>query len=60
MKITIEIETGNAAFEDNGIMDEIEKIFSDILQNWHVINRPYSCSLQDSNGNTIGKVEVSE
>lgn len=59
MKITIEFDTENAAFEDNptqevnGLLKQASAIVADILTD----NRcRYTVKLRDSNGNTVGTV----
>lgn len=67
MKVKIEIECDNAAFDEDPqgefgyILDQAkEKI--DAPELFHAIQagdaRPFSNSLRDTNGNTVGKIEV--
>ena len=51
MKISIEIECNNAAFEENGLAAELSMIFSKIVD-----KAQYDAFLvlRDSNGNAVG------
>jgi hypothetical protein len=56
MKIIISFSDENSAFEDNGI-EEYRRIMQQVM------TRVYNCEtgeyrLQDSNGNTVGKVKI--
>ena len=56
MTITIKIDTGNAAFEDNK-EEEVKRI----LTHWmatDTITESGSIRLRDYNGNTVGSVTV--
>ena len=62
MKVRIEFETDNAAFEDD-FDGEVAFVFERARA--HTLEtlthgRPTEHPLRDSNGNTIGKVEVTE
>lgn len=68
MKVVIEIECDNAAFEDD-FGAELSHILSTVpLRVLHQRHRPgsacdateWSDKLLDSNGNTVGKVEVTD
>ena len=53
MKITIEINMDNAAFEDEG---EVKRILNDMTRKMDDIVRPGDGgNLRDINGNTVGK-----
>ena len=56
MKLKIEINMDNAAFEDNP-EDEIRSILDDIYP--EVMNRR-KVKLRDSNGNTVGHYKITE
>jgi len=61
MKITIEINMDNAAFEDNP--DEVPNILTRIGNAWRFGGAGYSDfdrPIMDSNGNKVGKVQVTE
>lgn len=63
MKIIIEIETGNAAFEDMGIEAEVGWILQDLSRriNDGLTNAPLAgVKVRDSNGNTVGSVRIEE
>ena len=51
MKISIEIECNNAAFEENGLAAELSMIFSKIVDKAQYNE---SLVLRDSNGNVVG------
>lgn len=54
MILKIEINVDGAAFEENGLMREVQRCFTQL-----VINTPYprgpALKIMDSNGNTCGK-----
>jgi hypothetical protein len=54
----LEIQTDNAAFEDNGIANEL----SDILHTVAMMVKGGNAkgSVSDSNGNTVGRFELSQ
>lgn len=57
MKITITIQTGNAAFEDGNSGSEVARIlrkYADRIEH----DEPDRCNLLDVNGNTVGQVKV--
>jgi hypothetical protein len=62
MQITITINTDNAAFEENTetevarILMEYARRLNDGLQNLQIVDQ----KLRDYNGNTVGRVSVSE
>ncbi len=58
MKLVIELNTDNAAFEDNGQIVELAYIFKQMLDNWSDYEQPYSCGLVDSNGNSVGQAVI--
>lgn len=60
MKITITIETGNAAFDDApmGETARILREMADRLEHEGPPNKFYSC--RDYNGNIVGRVTVEE
>lgn len=59
MQITITINTDNAAFEgDPGV--ELSRILTQLAQEFEQTTNPHSGKICDINGNTVGKVEVSE
>ncbi len=56
MKITIDIKTDNAAFEEYG---EVKRILRDMVDRMDDIVRPGDGgNLRDINGNTVGKFKV--
>ena len=55
MTITIKIDTGNAAFDENKIA-EVERIIREWLDGGGVYAQP---KLYDVNGNHVGSVKVS-
>jgi len=57
-RITITIETGNAAFEDNGIMTETARILRHIAKRCEEYGDPESIKPIDANGNTCGSITV--
>lgn len=62
MKIKIEFETSNAAFEDN-LEKEIIFVLNSCFNKIHMhsyLTQEGSTSILDSNGNTIGKIEVTD
>lgn len=52
MKFFVEIETENAAFEDNGLSFEIARILRQAANN--VLDGNLSSPLRDENGNRVG------
>jgi len=68
MELIIKINLDNAAFEDNGVIKEARQILRHFVDDTLYLNGLYMDSilevdgkkLQDSNGNTIGTVEVTE
>jgi len=58
MKFKIEIDTGNAAFEENGMFAELSRIFGEISNSMASGFVPEK--LKDLNGNTCGSVEFVE
>jgi hypothetical protein len=57
-KFRIEIETGNAAFEENGMFAEISRILGEVSDSMASGFTPEK--LKDLNGNTCGSVEFVE
>jgi hypothetical protein len=61
MKLLIEIDLDNAAFEkDNGV-DEVERILTKLMdRDYPTIPQPsgWTCNLRDINGNTVGKARI--
>ena len=57
MKVKIEIKTDNAAFEDY-TGSEVARILRELADNVDGESRITPQPLKDSNGNTVGKVEV--
>ena len=56
MKITIDIKTDNAAFEEYG---EVKRILSDMVNRMDdIVRAGDGGNLRDSNGNTVGKYKV--
>jgi hypothetical protein len=53
--IKITIDTGNAAFQENGMRNELEKIFNRILGK---VERSDIFGIMDSNGNIVGHYEI--
>lgn len=53
--IKISIDTDNASFQDNGIKNELKKIFNSIIGK---IERSDVFGLYDSNGNLIGNFKI--
>lgn len=69
MRVTITFDTDNAAFQDGGIYYELRKILRDAERKiQEQLERPpcrcthpeSSDKLLDSNGNTVGTLEVKE
>lgn len=60
MKITIEINTGNAAFEDNEneVYEIVKKVANSAKDHFVARNAVESGNLRDSNGNTVGKYKI--
>lgn len=58
MKLTIEIDLDNEAFLEFGRIREARRIIKNALMDFSV--KDGYRSLQDLNGNTVGKMEVSE
>lgn len=58
MQITIRIETNNAAFEDD-LSEEVRRILSDLTYKWDA-RLPFSYTLKDFNGNTVGSATVED
>lgn len=60
MKFSLEIDSSNAAFEDNSGFDEVARILRDAAR--HVENGNVRQCLRDSNGNKVGEfyMEVDE
>jgi hypothetical protein len=56
MKITINIKTDNAAFQDGNREDEIFRIVG--VFNRRIANGETGGSCSDSNGNTVGNYKV--
>jgi hypothetical protein len=56
MKAKIEIQMDNAAFEDNGPASELAHILRDLAK--HIENGDTERALMDSNGNRVGRFEV--
>lgn len=64
MKLQIEIEMGNAAFQDNGPY-ELARILEDVKRKVFSLGEEplpsgFKEKLFDSNGNTVGKAEVTD
>lgn len=61
MKITIEFDTDNAAFEDVPFAVEVKAVLSKVTEiiNWGGQEPGDSSPLRDSYGNTIGEVRFS-
>ena len=57
-RITITIETGNAAFEDNGPMTEFARILRHIASRCEEYGDPQAIKPIDANGNTCGRITV--
>ena len=58
MKITIEFNTDNAAFVDNGLPSELYEILKD-AERWICEHAAGDAGrLKDTNGNTVGTVEL--
>jgi len=55
-RITIEIETVNAAFDDEPA-SEIARILRDLAEQFESFGLPHS-KLRDVNGNVCGRVEI--
>ena len=56
MKFKLEIETGNAAFQENGMFAEISRILGEVSDSLASGFTPET--LRDLNGNRCGKVEL--
>jgi hypothetical protein len=54
--IRIEIETDNAAFQENGWDYELDRILKRVRE--HLTQGACVVDLRDSNGNTVGRVVV--
>ncbi len=54
MKLIIEINTDNAAFEENGLIWELQRCFVRLVHNPPYPEGP-DITIMDSNGNTCGK-----
>lgn len=59
MKVNIEVILDNAAFEDRGVLKELEAIVTEAIQNpmlKHAIEKKlyYDGMIRDSNGNKVG------
>jgi len=57
MKITIDISTSNAAFEDD-YEGEISLIMDTVSEAIH--ERCENCVVRDTNGNTIGSITINQ
>lgn len=57
-KISIEFETGNAAFEDNGPTEEIALILEHLAKKFREDGDLDGHPVQDTNGNTVGRVTI--
>lgn len=61
MKVLIEINTDNAAFEDNGIGNEVLTCLEQfIITAEHRPVPAWNMQLFDSNGNAVGTVKMTE
>ena len=58
MKFKLEIETGNAAFKENGLFGEISRILGEVSDSMASGFVPEK--LKDLNGNTCGSIEFVE
>jgi len=62
--VRIEFETDNAAFSeedspgDCADIAESRRVLMRLCQDWHAGGAMFSTKLRDSNGNTVGRVEV--
>lgn len=56
----LKIETGNAAFEDNGEHYEIGRILIELGRKMQRGEFDEECSLWDDNGNKVGFAELKE
>ena len=54
MKVTIEIDTSNAAFEDNP--DELNRLLGEAIKDCQTIGGNWNAPLKDINGNAAGHV----
>lgn len=59
MKVKIEVTLDNAAFEDRGVIKELEAIVTEAIQNpmlKHAIEKKlyYDGLIRDTNGNKVG------
>ena len=59
MKVNIEVTLDNAAFEDRGVIKELEAIVTEAIQNpmlKHAIEKKlyYDGLIRDTNGNKVG------
>jgi len=61
MKVQIEVDTDNAAFEDNGLR-EYDTILKAAAMKAYTLATSGECDslLRDSNGNTVGRVHVGQ
>lgn len=60
MELTIKINMDGAAFEENGEADEVATILNNLAAQWYRLSRDGKMALLDSNGNTVGKAEITE
>ena len=58
MKITMTIDTGNAAFDDAFPENEVARILNVYAGKIIRLGDPVESVLIDINGNTVGKVEI--
>lgn len=58
MRVTLTIDTGNAAFADEGEGAEVARILRGAALKFEQVGTPIAFTLRDLNGNTVGRVEV--
>ncbi len=60
MKLQIEIETNNSAFEGDGLRDEIDHCLKQVSYDRFLYFGSQPVSVRDFNGNTVGHYTFSE
>lgn len=58
MKLQIEIDLENAAFKGGATCNEVRRILENVVDRIDLDDRGDSIKLRDTNGNTVGKAEV--
>lgn len=60
MKLTVTIQMDNAAFGESNRYTEVRLILARVTSGHLILDTPDHLILRDSNGNTVGRAEVSE